>query len=302
MNQLVFPGMPVSDKATNVSVVPHRSPFRYPGGKTWLVPKIRQWFQSLETPVSTLIEPFAGGGIIGLTAAFERLARHVILIELDEQVAAVWHTILSDDAEWLVSRIGDFDCTLPAVVTVLESTALSTRERAFQTIVKNRTHHGGILASSSSLLKNGENGKGVRSRWYPATLQRRIRDISAIRDRISFVQGDGLAIIEAYSDRPDVSYFIDPPYTAPGKMAGARLYDCFQLDHGRLFESARQIQGDFLMTYDDTVGVRNLASRYGFDVTTVSMQNTHLAKMKELLIAKKPWTDVDGLNDDLCLS
>jgi hypothetical protein len=30
-------------KVVNVSTVPHRSPFRYPGGKTWLVPRVRDW-------------------------------------------------------------------------------------------------------------------------------------------------------------------------------------------------------------------------------------------------------------------
>src|SRR5436309_7579954 len=63
----------------NVASVPQRSPFRYPGGKTWLVPYVRSWLTSRAAPVSLLIEPFAGGGIAGLTAGFERLASHVIL-------------------------------------------------------------------------------------------------------------------------------------------------------------------------------------------------------------------------------
>ena len=31
----------------NVASVPQRSPFRYPGGKTWLVPRLRRWLSSL---------------------------------------------------------------------------------------------------------------------------------------------------------------------------------------------------------------------------------------------------------------
>ena len=34
------------DKPVNVASVPQRSPFRYPGGKTWLVPHIRRWLGS----------------------------------------------------------------------------------------------------------------------------------------------------------------------------------------------------------------------------------------------------------------
>lgn len=32
----------------NVASVPQRSPFRYPGGKTWLVPTARRWFSSAD--------------------------------------------------------------------------------------------------------------------------------------------------------------------------------------------------------------------------------------------------------------
>ena len=34
---------PMVKGVVNVATVPHRSPFRYPGGKTWLVPFIRHW-------------------------------------------------------------------------------------------------------------------------------------------------------------------------------------------------------------------------------------------------------------------
>src|SRR6185369_17093334 len=87
----------------NVASVPQRSPFRYPGGKTWLVPRIRQWFGSLATRSNEFIEPFAGGGIVGLTVAAEQFTNSVRLVELDEGVASVWETIIQDDSggEWL---------------------------------------------------------------------------------------------------------------------------------------------------------------------------------------------------------
>src|SRR5207248_6878310 len=89
----------------NVSAVPHRSPFRYPGGKTWLVPRIRQWLHSQPTRPAELIEPFAGGGIVSLTAAFEGLVDKVTMVELDHEVAAVWQTIVNGDGENLAHEI-----------------------------------------------------------------------------------------------------------------------------------------------------------------------------------------------------
>jgi DNA adenine methylase len=53
--------------------------------------------------------------------------------------------------------------------------------RAFATIIKNRVNRGGILAKVASFIKNGENGKGITSRWYPETLRRRILAIDLIK-------------------------------------------------------------------------------------------------------------------------
>jgi len=94
--------IPMWDDATqvvNVASVPQRSPFRYPGGKTWLVPRVRQWLASLPVKPAKFIEPFAGGAIVGITVAFEQLAELVILVERDEQVAAVWQTIINTKVE-----------------------------------------------------------------------------------------------------------------------------------------------------------------------------------------------------------
>ena len=61
------PDFPVSPiPAVNVASVPQRSPLRYPGGKTWLIPHIRAWLAPIQPRPRTLIEPFCGGGIVAL--------------------------------------------------------------------------------------------------------------------------------------------------------------------------------------------------------------------------------------------
>ena len=84
--------------------------FRYPGGKTWLVPRLRGWLRSRGRP-SGLIGPFAGGGIVGLTAVFADLVDRVTMVELDEQVAADWEFVLNGYGVELAKRIVDFDLT-----------------------------------------------------------------------------------------------------------------------------------------------------------------------------------------------
>lgn len=277
---------PTAERVVNVASVPQRSPFRYPGGKTWLVPRIREWMSSFSFTPTHFIEPFAGGGIAGLTVAFEKLADRVILVEIDEHVASVWQTILSDDCEWLIDQILTFDLTLDNLKAELSREARSTKRKAFQTILKNRTYHGGILAPGSRPIKFGENGKGIKSRWYPQTLARRIKEINAIKDRIQFVKGDGIEVIRSFNRCKRAAYFVDPPYTAAGKKAGKRLYVHNQLDHEILFYELSKAKGEILITYDDAEEVENLAKRFGFCVQKIAMKNTHHAYMDELLIGR----------------
>lgn len=278
--------LPQKDKIVNVASVPLRSPFRYPGGKTWLVPRIRRWLASLPSKPDEFIEPFTGGGIVGLTVAFEDLANRVTLVELDHQIAAVWKTILYGDGEWLANMIVDFDFSAEMVEAELARTDLSIKEQAFQTILKNRVNRGGILAPGAGKVKYGENGKGLASRWYPETLSNRIRKITKIRDKFTFIEGDGIEVLEENSHLAGAVFFIDPPYTAGGKRAGNRLYTHYELDHDKLFNVSSRLTGDFLMTYSNDKDVKNLARKYHLAMKEIAMKNTHHAKMTELLIGR----------------
>lgn len=299
MNQpFLFPEY-AEERIVNVASVPHRSPFRYPGGKTWLVPHVRRWLGTQPRP-SLLVEPFAGGATVGLTAAFENLADRVLLVELDPEVAAVWQSIFGGDAQWLADRIMQFGMDADNLKSALCQAPANTAELAFQTILKNRTNHGGILAPGSGTLRHGESGKGLLSRWYPETLARRILLLDGIKDRIEIVVEDGIDTLARYGDDPSVAAFIDPPYTAGGKKAGSRLYTYFELDHERLFEVSSAFSGDILMTYDDAKEIRELSQRFGFSTRLVPMKNTHHAKMTELLIGRKlSWAGQERLSTDL---
>lgn len=278
----------MSPKIVNVASIPQRSPFRYPGGKTWLVPYIRSWLRSLPKKPPLFAEPFAGGGIVSMTVGFESLADHVAMVELDEDITAVWQAILGKDAEWLAKQIMEFDLTIENVRAELAKTSRTVRQMAFNTILKNRTFHGGIMAHGSGMLKHGESGKGIKSRWYPKTLHDRIMAIADYKDRFDFQAGDGIEFIVEHSKRKDAVFFIDPPYTAggKGKRAGRRLYKHCELDHDALFNAAGNAKGDFLMTYDNDPEVLAMAKERAFDTEVVPMKNTHHAEMVELLIGR----------------
>jgi len=274
-----------SKQPVNVAQVRQISPFRYPGGKTWLVPVVREWLQMIERP-KVLLEPFAGGGVIALTAAAEDLADHVVMVELDDDVAAVWEVLINASdrsATVLANKVLRFEVTLDNVRAVLDTPPKSVVDRAFRTIVKNRCQRGGIMAPGAGLVKTGEAGRGLSSRWYPETLTKRFAAIRTFRDRITFEQGDAFEAIERHTGS---TMFVDPPYTAGGKRAGSRLYTHTELDHDRLFADVAKHSGPALLTYDDAPEVRELAERHGFQVGNVAMKSTHHAVMHELAIFK----------------
>ncbi|RIK27510.1 MAG: DNA methyltransferase [Chloroflexi bacterium] len=272
----------------NVASIPQRSPFRYPGGKTWLVPYIRMWLRRQGGEDKELFEVFAGGGIVALTAIFERLVGKATMVELDDDVAAVWQTILGGDAAWLAEHIMSFDLTVETAKAAISNANQSVRDRAFATIVKNRVQRGGILAEGASFVKHGENGKGILSRWYPKTLKQRILAIDEQRERITFIHGDAFMVCRENEERTDAVFFFDPPYV----KAGRRLYKHSELDHLALFEQAARLRGDFLMTYDDHPEISELASGYHFDLRRIKMKTTHHSQKDELLIGRDlSWLD-----------
>src|SRR4030065_2337348 len=119
-------GMP---KPVNIASVPQRSPFRYPGGKTWFVPAFRHWVATTYPKPTLLVEPFAEGGIISLTALFEKMVQKAVMVELDDEIAAVWKSIVNSDIEWLANRIITFDFFKEAVIKEIRKISKTQREQ-----------------------------------------------------------------------------------------------------------------------------------------------------------------------------
>ena len=273
----------------NVAAVPQRSPLRYPGGKTWLIPHIRAWLRSMTRP-RLLVEPFAGGGIVSLTAIMENLADEALMVELDEDVAALWKAALNHGPE-LVAHISSFTLTRESVVELSCKRPADVVEHGFRTLVLNRTRRGGVLAQGASFTRKEENGAGIGSRWYPDTLIRRLRAIGEYAPRITFREADGMQILASLLGKPhdDMALFVDPPYTARGgKRAGKRLYAHNEIDHARLFLILADSNANFLMTYDRSPEIESLIESHKFHAVQVLMKSGHHTLLPELVITRYP--------------
>jgi len=273
----------VEYKLPNVATVPLYSPFRYPGGKSRWYFYIKQWI--LSTQPSLFVEPFAGGAHAGLAVAIEPWAQdivdNVVLVELDANVSAVWQTIFSNEVDWLLDRIQSFEMSHAAAKEAIEAKDQSVRERAFAMIIHNRVSRGGITAPGAGWVKKGENGKGLHSRWYTQTLVQRIQKIAAVRDRVTFIEGNAFDVLPNYLGQ-QAALFIAPPYP----KAGGRLYEHSDVDHEEIFRHAASAEGTALLTYDNSEHVHALVDAYGFDSEELIVSTTHHTRKTELLISK----------------
>ena len=258
------------------------SPFRYPGGKTWFRKTSRKWLKNRRVPPRILVEPFAGGAAISLAAVHENLVPRAAFAELDPEVANTWESMLNGEAEWLIDQITSFQISRSRVKKVLSAMPPTKRDRAFRCILQNRTARGGVIAEGAGIIRKGENGKGVSSRWYPETLAKRIRVIHSLKAKLSFMHGDGFKLIHKYLNDNGAVFFVDPPYT----QAARRLYRHWEIDHEELFKLLSRTSGDVLMTYDDTSEIRDLATEHGFQFKRISMRTTHHEAKSELMISK----------------
>lgn len=224
------------------------------------------------------VEPFCGGATVGLSLLSNGLADYLVLAEKDERVHSFWNRVLTDPA--FADKIRDFECTDENVEDVA---AHPNDDLAFWVLIKNRCAFGGML--DAGLLRKGLKDRagaymGVRSKWNPIELERRVRSVYEMRNRIELLT-DAFDALEKY---PEAFAFIDPPYTASSKSAGHGLYRESELNHDRLFDILAARSGHWVATYDDCPEVRALADGRFLSVESVPMRTTRAIQKYELVI------------------
>src|SRR4051812_32463402 len=96
------------------------SPLRYPGGKSWLYPKLQGWLDDISPPIRTVIEPYAGGANFGLLCLMNGKCSRLILCDNDKRLAAFWKAVLKYPAA-LADRVREFKPTQRNLLAIQSS-------------------------------------------------------------------------------------------------------------------------------------------------------------------------------------
>ncbi len=261
---------------------------RYPGGKKRISPDLRLLFnlvvrslhlyypgEDREETVRLggpkfLLEPFAGGAVVGLTLLNSNVVERLILVEKDDRVAAFWKTALRDSH--FADHVEKFRCTRKNVEHVLDN---PDRDLPFWTLVANRCSFNGKL--------NGGISKDVSYNWNGKVHAEALRRIRQLSDRIEFIEGDGVKLLRDHANDLDASSFVDAPYFEKGKT----LYREWKVDPSEVFEALASWRGFWLMTYDCVPEIKQLLKRHGFTYREFLTQSNNGKVTKELLMRSR---------------
>jgi DNA adenine methylase len=243
---------------------------QYAGKKQWFVPDAAQFF--CKHPCQTLIEPFAGSAIVGLSLIHAGMIERLVLVEKDRRIALLLNGLVHDPE--LADRYEAFNCTLENVQNLLR-----TDQSAFRYLVESRCRNRGRF--------DGGLSKQIDSHWCRDLVVANIRRVYAMRDRIEVVNGDALEEMRKYAADRTVGCFADPPYTADKSSKGHLMYRHHRLEHKKLFKLLAQWRGPWLLTEDNSRMVRHLAACYRFNIRRVRMMTSDNRRKTELVMWRK---------------
>jgi DNA adenine methylase len=251
---------------------------RYPGAKRWLVRHVAQFV--LAKRPRLFVEPFCGSAVVGLSLLHADLIDELVLCELDRRVAAFWRRALEDPS--FATQVRNFNCTRENVEKVI---ADPQHDLGMWTLVQNRCGYGGRLGSG--LLRRGDGGRGIASRWNGQDLYAMLRQIRALSGRIRFIEGDGVRKgLRAYDDS-ESSAFVDPPYSLGPDGPARHLYEHHRLDHQKLLAVLASWRGRWIATYPDTREARTLANTHGLSYRRMPMRTAAHKTKIELILSNR---------------
>jgi DNA adenine methylase len=242
----------------------------YPGRKQWFVRQAAKFFRAHQC--QTLIEPFAGSAVVGISLLYAGVIERLVLVEKDERIACMLEGIVNDPN--LADRYAAFDCTRANVEQLLRD-----EKSAFRYLVQARC--------TNRAKFDGGLRKVIDSRWCRDMVVRNIRRLYAMRDRIEVIKGDGLEVMCSYADDPNVGCFADPTYTADVRSKGHTVYRDHKIDHRKLFSILAGWRGPWLLTEDNSRMIRHLARCYRFATKRILMTAGDNKRKKELVLWRR---------------
>lgn len=236
----------------------------------------------IPTNIKSYIEPFGGGGWILFYK--DRWADLEIYNDLDGRLVNLFRIVkyhpeaLKEELKYLLGSREMF-------MQFLNSKPYTDIQKAVQFLFLITRSFGGIGLTFGTVKKSsGGASKSQTNILY------KIDSIHKRLDKVLVENRDFEKLIKQY-DHEDAFFYCDPPYTCG---CGYDVVSTNGFDHERLRDALKNIQGRFLLSYDDSQKVRELYK--DFHIIAIerlnginnNVENREKKMFKELLIANYP--------------
>ena len=246
----------------------HKTPLRYPGGKSRACTKIGQFLPNMYT-YREFREPFLGGGSVAiyLTKMYPSLS--IWVNDLYEPLVNFWKEI-QHSGEELYTTLSDLKLKHPnpdsAKGLFLESKELinsqdkSKLERAVAFYVVNKCSFSGLTESSSFSAQASDSNFSMRG----------IEKLTGYQEIIQDWKITNLSYEDLLTDWRNTFIYLDPPYDIKDNLYGKKGDMHKKFDHDKFAKDCDDHTADMMISYNSSELIKNRFKNWNaveFDLT-----------------------------------
>ena len=267
----------------------HKTPLRYPGGKSRACTKIGQFLPNMYS-YKEFREPFLGGGSVAiyLTKMYPSLS--IWVNDLYEPLVNFWKEI-QHSGEELYTTLSDLKIKHPSPDSakglfleskeIINSKDKSKLERAVAFYVVNKCSFSGLTESSSFSAQASDSNFSMRG----------IEKLTGYQEIIQDWKITNLSYEDLLTDWRNTFIYLDPPYDIKDNLYGKSGEMHKKFDHDKFAKDCDDHTADMMISYNSSQLIKNRFKDWNaveFDLTytmrSVGDYMNDQQKRKELLL------------------
>ena len=233
----------------------HKTPLRYPGGKSRACTKIGQFLPNMYT-YREFREPFLGGGSVAiyLTKMYPTLS--IWVNDLYEPLVNFWKEV-QHSGEELYTTLSDLKIKHPNPDSakglflepkeIINSQDKSKLERAVAFYVVNKCSFSGLTESSSFSAQASDSNFSMRG----------IEKLTGYQEIIQDWKITNLSYEDLLTDWKDTFIYLDPPYDIKDNLYGKSGEMHKKFDHDKFAKDCDDHTADMMISYNSSQLIKN---------------------------------------------
>ena len=267
----------------------HKTPLRYPGGKSRALSKLFQFVPDL-SKYTEYREPFLGGGSVALEVTKRYPHLKIWVNDLYEPLYNFWREI-QDNGEEIKDKLIEYKSLYPNPDTARElfveskqlvnDQTVASLDRAVRFYIVNKCSFSGLTESSSFSQQASVSNFSMNG----------IEKLTGYQELIVNWKITNKSYEDLFSDSKQVFTYLDPPYEIKDNLYGKKgaMHDSFS--HDNFAVECDRYAGPQLISYNSSALIKErfkdwIASEFSHTYTmrSVGTYNTDQASRKELVL------------------